>query len=167
MADCDDPRCPGWLVNAETFQIERCDNCRQFESDEDAAKHVQKIWDRELEFKYQDYPKFIRLDGRKNMILCTVCGKYEELFVGQVGDALSGIFNFVNHHMNWCGGSPIPILLTDEEWLELTNALETKISCVENGDYDGEASDIDPWLVTLRNTYNKITETLHRRGIPY
>lgn len=170
MADCDDPRCPGWFVNAETFQIERCDTCQQFDSDEAAAQHVMKIYDRELELKYQDYPKFIRLDGRRNMILCLHCGEYEELMVGPVGDVLSQIFNFVYRHMNKCSGEGIPLRLSDDEWCELANALETKIALIERGDYgDGEENkgDDETWIATLRAAYNKIADELQKRGIPY
>jgi hypothetical protein len=49
MADCDDPRCPGWFVNADTDAIERCDTCQQFSDDYEAADHVRGLYERELE----------------------------------------------------------------------------------------------------------------------
>jgi hypothetical protein len=35
-ADHEGPCCPGWFLNAETHEVERCDECKLFESDKDA-----------------------------------------------------------------------------------------------------------------------------------
>jgi hypothetical protein len=34
--------CPGWFVNAETNEIERCDECALFATDDDAIAHCRK-----------------------------------------------------------------------------------------------------------------------------
>lgn len=36
--DCEDPGCRGWMVEAETGEVERCDLCKRFETDDDAAE---------------------------------------------------------------------------------------------------------------------------------
>lgn len=42
--ECDDKGCPGWGVfyrdDRGTFEIERCDNCKRFESDDEALAYV-------------------------------------------------------------------------------------------------------------------------------
>ena len=37
--ECDES-CAGWFVNADTLEVERCDTCKRFDSDEEAAEHV-------------------------------------------------------------------------------------------------------------------------------
>ena len=44
MASCN-KNCKGWFVNAETLEIERCDECGIFEDDVAAAKHVESLED--------------------------------------------------------------------------------------------------------------------------
>lgn len=35
---CGDDDCPGWMVEANTGEIQRCDLCATFETDDDAAQ---------------------------------------------------------------------------------------------------------------------------------
>jgi hypothetical protein len=37
--ECDD-KCPGWFINMDTYEVNRCDNCERFDGDESAAEHV-------------------------------------------------------------------------------------------------------------------------------
>jgi len=39
--ECDSKRCPGWGVMNDN-EIQRCDTCKQYETDEDALKHVRR-----------------------------------------------------------------------------------------------------------------------------
>jgi hypothetical protein len=39
---CDDDDCPGYFRNVETHEIERCDTCEAFYSDDDAAEYVRR-----------------------------------------------------------------------------------------------------------------------------
>jgi hypothetical protein len=39
-AKCDSSRCPGWLVSGPADQVQRCDACERFESDDAAMRHV-------------------------------------------------------------------------------------------------------------------------------
>jgi len=55
-ANCDDPACPGWFINQERFTIERCDQCKQFDSDDEAIQHVQEYWDQEHQEREKDIP---------------------------------------------------------------------------------------------------------------
>ena len=43
-----DPGCKGWDVFNDNFEIQVCGSCNRFESDEDAARHVQDHLDREI-----------------------------------------------------------------------------------------------------------------------
>lgn len=94
MVDCDDPRCPGWFVNAETDGIERCDTCNQFSDDTGAADHVRKLWDRELE----GYPKHIRIDAHLNYIRCDRCGMAEQIYIGNANEVMQYLMEFCETH---------------------------------------------------------------------
>jgi hypothetical protein len=39
LQKCDDT-CVGWFVNQETLNVERCDTCKRFDSDDQAAAHL-------------------------------------------------------------------------------------------------------------------------------
>lgn len=94
MADCDDPRCPGWFVNEETDAIERCDTCQQFPDDMAAADHVRKLYDREFE----GYPKHIRIDSRNGYIRCDRCGFAQGILVGNANDVMRYLMDFCEAH---------------------------------------------------------------------
>jgi len=43
QVDCKQNHCPGLIINSETLQVERCDVCARFETDEDAAFAVRSL----------------------------------------------------------------------------------------------------------------------------
>jgi hypothetical protein len=37
------PGCPGWVLNEEDYGIEKCDACKRFKSDDEAADYVRAL----------------------------------------------------------------------------------------------------------------------------
>jgi hypothetical protein len=65
----------------------------------------------------------------------------------------------------------LTLKLTRDEWCELTNAVASKATLIERGDY-GEANDeeeYDPhaWAQELWNIYYKVTPVLDEKGVTY
>jgi len=64
----------------------------------------------------------------------------------------------------------IKLELTDEEWAELANAIDSKIRLIERGDYGGgeEADGEDEqWITTLNRILDAVTDELDERDIPW
>ena len=57
----------------------------------------------------------------------------------------------------------VKLTLTEAEWAEVANALQTKISLVAAGDYGIDVG--KDWVRQLRSAYNKLTKRLKAEGI--
>ena len=64
----------------------------------------------------------------------------------------------------------VTVMLTEEEWCEVANAISSKAIQVERGDYGSgpeEEGDDVKWVATLNSAYNKITKELDKKGVTY
>ena len=63
----------------------------------------------------------------------------------------------------------IELTLTEEEWCELANALESKTRLIERGDYgEGEKEgDNEEWVAMLGSTLDKVAKELKAKGVSW
>lgn len=54
-----DPGCRGWGIFNKNLEIQRCDQCKRFRSDEDAAKFVQ-LWEKAEPMLYRLFQEYVR-----------------------------------------------------------------------------------------------------------
>jgi len=61
---CDDGGCPGWVIDAETNEIQRCDTCQRFDSDDSALAYVHNLWTmdvgRHLKHNEESLPQWLK-----------------------------------------------------------------------------------------------------------
>lgn len=118
---------------------------------------------------YKDYPKHIKIDGMRNMMICTSCGKYEQMFCGPLDDFLSLVQSFAAQHEE-CR-NVIPINLPSEDWSEVMSALTSKAALVERGDYGEECKEenFNPkrWEEDLLRIHDTLAKALDEKGIIY
>lgn len=59
--------------------------------------------------------------------------------------------------------------LTEEEWMEVANAVYTKQCAVERGDYGASGADCDigKWIRTLKSAHEKLVKALDDNKIPW
>ncbi len=63
----------------------------------------------------------------------------------------------------------IELEMSEEEWAEVANALDTKSLRVSNGEYGPEyipGTDA-AWAACLDSAHTKVTEALQKRGVPW
>ena len=118
---------------------------------------------------YKDYPKHIKIDGMRNMILCTSCGQHAALFCGPLDDFMSSVQQFIACH-DQCRGI-VPINLPSEDWVEVMSALTSKAALVERGDYGEEDKEADynpkRWEEDLLRIHDTLAKALDEKGIIY
>lgn len=64
----------------------------------------------------------------------------------------------------------VSLILTEEEWCEVANAVSSKAVQVERGDYGSgpeEEGDDVKWVATLNSAYAKIAKELDKKGVTY
>ena len=69
-----------------------------------------------------------------------------------------------------CEDVPLSIALTDDEWIEVANAIELKACRLRKDELPGDdmtQEQLDEWAETLESAYRKITEVLKKNCIEY
>ena len=67
------------------------------------------------------------------------------------------------------GVKPVVLHLTSDEWTELTSAVHSKISSVEQGHYEevGEEDDSEKWVADLKVLSKRLEEQLHSQNVSF
>ena len=92
----------------------------------------------------------------------TLTKKKDEGFENQVKEGRS----FLIAHS---GNKQVTLILTSEEWTELTSAIHSKIASVEKGDYVevGEEDDAEKWSADLKALSKKVEDQLHAQNVEF
>jgi hypothetical protein len=106
--ECEEPGCPGWDIFNERFEIQSCDCCKRFESDEDAAKHVLGLREKE---KGTTYPPWLGVNFTTGDMWCRRCQTTMKLPVGSLKDAMEHLEMFIDAHRRCQWDAPVRELL--------------------------------------------------------